>query len=233
MVLLFAIVYLGGSPVIGAISAGEEVKIIQDMGLGALSFLGVIVAILVGTTLVYQEVEKRTLYTILSKPVHRYQFILGKFLGLCLVLTVITFFMSLIFFGFLWYQKIPIHLGHFQAILLQLFALFLLTAIATFFSSITTPILTAFFTISFYIAGTTIYSVVMKNRLRHLSETWIPLYKALNAVIPNFYFFNMNVRAAHGMSMPWTEFGFSLLYGSLYIIILIIFSILLFDRRDF
>src|SRR5216110_3828258 len=86
--VLFVLLLTGGAVFLGELSAAQEEKIIVDMGLSAMLLFGVFIAIFVGVGLVYKEIERRTLYAILSKPIGRGQFLVGKYLGLCLTLLV-------------------------------------------------------------------------------------------------------------------------------------------------
>lgn len=230
--LLFAIGLIGISPLLADVSAGEEKKVLIDFGLASISFFSVLLAILIGTNLVYQEVEKKTIYTILSKPVERYEFLLGKFLGLAFTILFIQGGMFLIFLLFLYFHQVPLHLGIFQAIFLEYMAALVMTAIATFFSSFTTPILTAFFTTAMYIVGTTIYTTQLREQLAVISPKWQKFYAILNTILPNFHYWNMKVAAAHGISASLKEFGASVLYALLYITIFLLLSIFIFQRRN-
>src|SRR5438128_3840696 len=86
--VVFALLLIAGSIFLGELSAGQESKIIIDLGLSAMLLFGAFIAIFVGVGLVYKEIERRTLYAILSKPIGRGQFLLGKYLGLCLTLLI-------------------------------------------------------------------------------------------------------------------------------------------------
>src|SRR5262249_33656511 len=84
--VIFALLLIAGAILLGELSAGQEAKIIVDLGLSSILLFGVFIAIFVGVGLVYKEIERRTLYAILSKPISRGEFLLGKYLGLCLTL---------------------------------------------------------------------------------------------------------------------------------------------------
>src|SRR5438128_10987427 len=86
--VLFAILMIGASYVIGQLTAGQDVKIIKDLGLAATTLFGLFIAVFIGIGLVSKEVERRSIYSLLSKPIHRYQFVLGKYAGLVLTLVV-------------------------------------------------------------------------------------------------------------------------------------------------
>src|SRR6266849_7106450 len=101
--LFFTLVIIGGSVALGEVSIGHELKIIIDMSLTAISVFGTLIAIFIGTGLVYKELDKRTVYNLIAKPVHRYEFILGKYLGLMTTLLVNLLLMSAGTFLALWY----------------------------------------------------------------------------------------------------------------------------------
>src|SRR6266704_6722074 len=92
--VVFVLLLIGGAIFLGELSAGQEAKIIVDLGLSAILLFGVFIAIFVGVGLVSKEIERRTLYAILSKPIGRGEFLLGKYLGLCLTLLVNVAVMS-------------------------------------------------------------------------------------------------------------------------------------------
>src|SRR5215471_4892870 len=86
--VLFAILMIGASFLIGELTAGQDVKIIKDLGLSAIFVFGLFIAVFIGIGLVSKEVERRSIYNLLSKPVDRFQVIAGKYLGLVLTLAV-------------------------------------------------------------------------------------------------------------------------------------------------
>src|ERR671939_1039848 len=92
--VLFVLILTGAAVFLGELSAAQELKIIVDMGLSAALLFGVFIAIFVGVGLAYKEIERRTIYAIFSKPVGRGEFLLGKYLGLCLTLAVNVFVMG-------------------------------------------------------------------------------------------------------------------------------------------
>src|SRR4026209_2449014 len=84
--VLFAVLLIGSSYLIGQLTAGQDVKIIKDLGLAATSVFGLFIAIFIGIGLVSKEVEKRSIYSLLAKPIERHQLVLGKYAGLVLTL---------------------------------------------------------------------------------------------------------------------------------------------------
>src|SRR4029077_17089703 len=105
-----------GSKAIGYVSFGQEYKIMADMGLAAIWMFSRMVSIFVGTGLIYKEIDKRTIYTILSKPAHRWQFLLGKYLGLALTTLVNMLVLSTVFLAYMWLSGAPVTIALFQAL---------------------------------------------------------------------------------------------------------------------
>jgi ABC-type transport system involved in multi-copper enzyme maturation permease subunit len=97
LLLFFAALSILVSRILALLTVGDRAKIIKDVGLASISFFGALMAILIGTGLVYKEIEKRTIFTLISKPMRRHEFLLGKFFGLVLTLLVMLALMSVIF----------------------------------------------------------------------------------------------------------------------------------------
>lgn len=153
LLFFFAAIGIVASRVLAVLTVGDRVKIIKDVGLASIALFGVLMAVLIGTGLVYKEIDKKTIYTLLSKPLHRAEFILGKFLGLVLTLFVMTAAMTVIFLAI-----VLAHTGAIEGRLLVAVAyifleLVLITAVAILFSSFSTPILSSLFALAFYLIG--------------------------------------------------------------------------------
>src|SRR5439155_20511807 len=181
----------------------QDVKIVKDLGLAGISLFSVLIAILVGTNIVYQEIDRRTIYTILSKPVYRYEFVLGKYLGLCGTLATVVVAMSVIFLG----QVAFVGGGGLGAPLLVAIALVILelwviTSVAVLLSCIASPLLSAVFTFCFFIIGHTI-----RNLLALLEYVQNPparkLLSLLYFILPNLDNFNVHREVVHGLPLPW------------------------------
>ena len=106
ILFIFALLILAGSGVISDLTIAEKERIIRDLGLASISFFGLLIAVFVGIGLIYNEMDKKTIYTIISKPIHRYQFILGKFVGLLLTIYIIVLLMCLFFLFVLHLQSL-------------------------------------------------------------------------------------------------------------------------------
>ncbi len=153
VIAFFSLMLMAASQGLGWVSVGEQVQIVKHFSLAAVSFFGALIAVFVGTGLIYKEIDKRTIYTVLSKPVYRWQFIFGKFFGLMAVLLFVVSGMGLIACGFVRYSGGEINAIYIQALVLLYFELMVVTAIAIFFSTVSTPILAAIFTFCSYLVG--------------------------------------------------------------------------------
>ena len=154
--IFFALMMIGAAILVGQISIGIERMVIINLGLSAISIFGIIMAIFIGVGLVYKEMEKRTLYSLLSKPIHRWEFLVGKFAGLLLTLVVNTALMTLGLGLALYCVSRKFEQGDatiLVAVYFILLELALVTALALFFSCFTSPMLSTLYTLGIYIAG--------------------------------------------------------------------------------
>ena len=154
--VIFVLLLTATAISIGELSGGQERKIIADLGLSAILLFGVFIAIFVGVGLVYKEIERRTVYSIFSKPVGRGQFLVGKYLGLCLTLLVNVIVMGAgvsLALAYVSRGWDPLILSIWPAIFLIYLELMILTAVALLFSAFSSPALSALLTFLIFIIG--------------------------------------------------------------------------------
>ncbi len=230
--LIFAALVIAASVLIGDLSIGLNEKIIKDIGLASILLFGLLTAILVGIGLVSKEVERRTLYTILTKPVNRYKFLLGKYLGLCLTLLVNVVLMTAFLFLITWWQHGSSTLSLLKAILLIYCELILVTAVALLFSTLSSPSLSVVFTLGFYIIGyfTSNLKEMESGVQGQFSRSFIDLCYYL---LPNFNNFNIRAEIVHGIDVSNTYILGVMLYCVLYIAIVLCLSVISFQRKEF
>jgi ABC-type transport system involved in multi-copper enzyme maturation permease subunit len=231
-ILFFALLLIGSSILLGSLTIGEQDKIIKDIGLAGINVFGLLIAIFVGIGLVSKEIEKRTIYTILAKPVTRYQFLLGRYVGLVITLLVNTSVMGAGFFVVLLLSGMSPDLGLLEAIGLIFVELLVMVAITVLFSTFTTPTLSATFTLAIYVIGHLVTDLkALAGKLNNgLSSVLIDgLYYAL----PNLEFFNIKGEVVHGVAILTSHFLAAIGYGLAYAAIVISFACVLFQRRDF
>jgi ABC-type transport system involved in multi-copper enzyme maturation permease subunit len=243
--VLFAVLLMGVSYLIGQLTAGQDVKIIKDLGLSAMSVFGLFIAIFIGIGLVSKEVERRSVYALLSKPIGRPQFIVGKYAGLVLTLAVNVAVMTLALFlvlGYLTWVETPEFRAGWDApgvdprlltgVVLIFVQLMIVTAIALFFSTFSTPILSAAFTLGLYIAGH--FNADLKNFDRIVeSRPVVWMARAVYHLLPDFSAFDVKTEVVHGLPVAAGYVAATSAYGLAYIAALLVAAVLIFSRRDF
>ena len=243
--VLFAVLLIGASYILGQLTAGQDIKIIKDLGLGAMSFFGLFIAVFIGIGLVSKEVERRSIYSLLAKPILRSQLVVGKYFGLALTLLVNVSVMALALYallGYLSWGVLPEQAAAWdapaldpallKAIGLIFVELLLVTAIALFFSTFSTPLLSAAMTFALYIVGH--FSADLRNFQDVVgSPTAARLVKGLYWVIPNLAQFDVKSSVVHGQPVLFGQIALSLVYAVFYIGMLILVSAFIFSRRDF
>ncbi len=233
--VLFVLLLTGAAIFIGELSGGQERKVIVDLGLSAMLLFGVFIAIFVGVGLVYKEIERRTIYAIFSKPVGRGEFLVGKYLGLCVTLLVNVAVMgaglslALLYVSRGWD---PLIFTIWPAVLLLYLELMILTAVALLFSSFSSPALSALLTFFVFIIGH--FSADLKNFAATLGSTasrW--LFSGLYYLLPNLSHYSMITPAAHGQAPPASYVIGATLYAVVYIAVVLAIATLIFSRRNF
>ena len=233
--VLFVLLLTAGAIFLGELSGGQEAKIIVDLGLSSILLFGVFIAIFVGVGLVHKEIERRTIYAILSKPIGRGEFLLGKYLGLCLTLLVNVLVMGAGVSLALLYVKRgwdPLIVSIWPAILLIYLELAILTAVALLFSSFSSPALSALLSFFVFIAGH--FSADLKTFAASLGGTaarWF--FTGLYYVLPNFANYSQITPAAHGYVPSAMTVLMALLYATLYATVVLAAGTLVFNQRNF
>lgn len=230
--LLFAMLLIGTSVLLADLTVMEHHKLVTDMGLAAINLIGVIIAIFVGIGLVSKEIERRTVYTIMARPISRTQFILGKYLGLVLTLLINVVIMLVVYLATLWLYRAPVHAGLLQAVALIFVELLLVTALALFFSTFSTATLSATLTLGLYVIGH------LTNDLKGLaeqskSEMVQAVMTGLYYLCPNLEALNVKGQAASGVAVEFSYLMLATAYGVLYTGLLITAACAVFRRRDF
>ncbi len=233
--VLFALVLIGSAIFLGELSGGQETKIIVDLGLSAILLFGLFIAIFVGVGLVYKEIERRTLYAILSKPIGRGEFLLGKYLGLCLTLLVNVIVMGLgVSLALVYVSRgwNPLALSIWPTILLLYLELALLTAAALLFSTFSSPALSALLTFFVFVIGH--FSADLKtfaNSLGGTAARWF--FTGLYYLLPNLSHFAFITPAAHGDTPPASAALLATVYAVVYVTVLLSAATIIFKRRNF
>ncbi|HEX4602943.1 MAG TPA: ABC transporter permease subunit [Candidatus Angelobacter sp.] len=231
--ILFVLVLVGCAPLFGQISIGLERLILINVGLSSISFFGVIIAIFVGIGLVAKEIDKKTLYTILSRPVRRWEFIVGKYFGLMMTLVVNTILMTV---GFYIALLVTAHglkrtdANLLAAIYFIILQFVMIVALTLLFSSFSTPIFSAIFAFALFVIGT--FAEDLKN-FAAISEgmvKWLAMGTAY--IVPNFASLNVISMAAHDGAITTGLIFSNTLYALLYSAAVTAGAVLIFERRN-
>lgn len=185
MILFFAITMILFSTVLASLSLGQSERIILDFGLAMMEICGLICVVFIGGQILFREIEGRTIYLILSKPIARRDFLLGKFFGFSAIIAVLLVLQSIVFSGLLYFEGIGFSLLLPVAIIAIFAKLLIVFAIILFFSTFTTPLLSIFLTIGIYISAHSANSV-LDMALRLKSQAFVALSQGLVALLPNF-----------------------------------------------
>ena len=231
--IAFAVLLSAAAIFIGQISIEIERLVVVNLGLAAVSLFGVLIAIFVGIGLVSKEIEKRTLYTVLSRPVRRWEFIIGKFFGLAGTLVVNTFFMAIGVFGALLYV-VHRFSGADSSIFVALYFIILqfliICALALLFSSFSSPLLSAVFAFCLFVIGSFADDLRGFATLTHGLTRWIATGAAY--LVPNFSALNVVNAVAHQQPIGWQLILQNTLYALFYTAMALSGAVLIFDRRN-
>lgn len=236
--LLLALVFLASSLVLSALAVSDQApRVVVSFGLFGISLFGVVIAVVMGVILVYKEIEKKTIYTVIPKPVHRFEIILGKYLGLLAILVVELAFLSLVWVLILWTKDVAVTAEYAKALLLIFCEVMLITAVALLFSSFSSPILSGIFAVLIFVVGRVVYIVDEMLRARSglfASNSVARAFgKAVVAVFPDLGVFNASHEVLLGVPIEWGYVATALGYALSYVVVLLALATLLFQRRDF
>ena len=231
--IAFAVLLSGAAILVGQISIDIEKLVVINLGLTAVTLFGVVIAIFIGIGLVSKEIEKRTLYTVLSRPVRRWEFIVGKFFGLAGTLAVNTFFMAIGVFGALLYVAhtfVSADSLIFVALYFIILQFLIICSLALLFSSFSSPMLSAVFAFSLFVIGSFADDLRGFAALTHGVTRWIATGAAY--LVPNFSALNVVSTVAHQQSVSGLLIGQNTLYALFYTAMVLGGAVLIFDRRN-
>jgi len=243
-VLWGVLIVVAGVNVAGAVLAemtlGEEARVARDVGLGGVSLFGSLTAIVLGVSLLHGEIQKRTVHGIVSKPIERWEFVVGKYLGMSITLSILVAAFAAAMALMLRFQEVPFAQAVSRAVLLAWMEVLVVAAMAVFFSSFSTPFLSGIFTFGLYFAGSA--TETMREALaegRHGPLIEMPLQVALR-IVPDLHLFAISGGtvdgehvSVHGEFVDWSYVGMAGGYAALYIGMLLLAAIVIFSRRDF
>lgn len=225
--------------VLGEMSLHEEVRVARDVGLAGVSFFGSVTAILLGVTLLYNELQRRTIHTIVSKPVHRFEFVLGKYAGMAATLTLLTTAFTVALVVLLAARGVGLGSAMTKAVLLAYVEVMVVAAIAIFFSSMSSPFLSGIFSFAIFWVGR--LTPEMRAAVESSKLEWVrDICNAALYVIPDLHLFSVSGGTVngqdvsiHGEFVDWGYIAVASGYGLGYIAIFLIAACVIFGRRDF
>lgn len=230
--LIIAFLVTAGARLVPSLAAGEQVKIIKDLGLKTMTLFCILIAVLVGGRLVYREIEKRTIFVILAKPVARWQFVLGKYFGLMLVLVTSVAIMTAWFALFMVLARIPVQPQMLLQVLLLVMELAVVTAIAVLFSTFVTPISSAVFTFAIYFTGNLSRSVLYWGTRNRPAAVQV-IARFFYYLLPNLQNFDIAGSVVHNLPVNYAQVGLSIAYAIVYVSAVLLIATLVFRRRNF
>jgi ABC-type transport system involved in multi-copper enzyme maturation permease subunit len=224
---------------LGEMSLHEEARVARDLGLAVLSLGGCFTAIVLGVLLLYKEVERKTIHTILSKPINRPEFVLGKYLGMAMTLTAVVAFFTLSVIGLLQLTDVPFDANMAKACLLAWMEVLVVAAIAVFFSSFSSPYLSGIFTLALFFIGRAspeLHYAASKARVGWMRG----LSGAALWIVPDLHTFNVSGSdvfgehvTIHGTFVTWSYVGHAAVYAGAFVAVLLVLASIIFWLRDF
>jgi len=230
-ILLVAAVALLMSLSFGDLSVFSRAQVMVDFGLATMSLTGLLLAVFIGVGLLGVELSTRTVYGVVSRPVSRAEFLLGKYCGLCATLLLNFVLIATLFFVSISLMGVTTRMEVLYAVLLLSVEMALVVAASMFFSTFTTPTLAAIFTIGFYVAGH-LNDLVNIGVEQQRNPVWRTLLLVLNYLLPNLEYFNIRTRVVYGLAIPDRFVLEATIYGMLYIALLMLLAIAVFARKD-
>ena len=231
-VLVCGLVMMLATQLMTPLAMGESFRLTMDLGLTTISMLGMLVILMVGTNLVGKELEKRTIYNLLSRPIPRWAYLVGKWAGLSAALWAVAALLGLALFAIMAAGGLGAHpVAVAQSVYLAGLELTVMTAIAVLFSAFSTPVLSALYTMALYAVGQWSYD------LRAFAENFPPALggtlQAIANLVPNLPVFNMRTLAAEGMPTGVEHLGVATLYALVYVAGVLALATAVFESRDF
>lgn len=238
VLLLFAVLLILGSVTMGKLSLQEETRILLDLGLAAISLFGVIIAVYLGVTVVHREIDQKTVYFIIPKPIRREAFLLGKFAGMCLTLVIQVGVMSAVFGLVLTAYDGRFTVSLAKALLLIQAEVLVALAVALFLSSLTGPILAGFLSMALFVLGRSTDFIAQILRREDHATSLDALLRVAYYLLPDYHLFAVSGSVdegttVHNVFFTWGYVGWALGYAALYVALMLGFTVLRFRRRDF
>ncbi|MCX7945292.1 MAG: ABC transporter permease [Deltaproteobacteria bacterium] len=233
-VLLFSVLIIISTMALVQLTIGQWMKITVDIGMGAISLFGNLMAVFLGINLVAKEIDRKTVYTIVSKPIKRYEFIISKYIGLLITIFInvaLMFVILLIILKYYISYEVP-YIGTIQAFYLLLLEFMIISAIAIFFSTFSTPIMSAAFSITFWFIGHLLSDLKFWS-MKSESEGFKLLINTVYYLLPDLELLNLKSNIVYQITVDMKYILWVSCYALMYSVLLIAASIVVFEKRDF
>jgi Cu-processing system permease protein len=244
-ILAFAIVLVGASILIGEITAGQDLKILKDLGLATIEIAGLVMTVFIGVGLVAREIDRRSVHSLLAKPLPRWEFIVGKYAGLLATIVInvalMTFVLYLVLAWMGWrapeeirrsWEAPAVDPAILFAVMLILAELALLTAIAVFFSTFSSSgLVSVVLTAGVWVAG--LASPDLRAFGQSSESSLGVIVSSIGWMLPAFSVFDVKSAVVHGQVLPLTLIGLRVLYAAVYSSVIVGAAVLVFSRREF
>ena len=244
VLLLFAVALIVSALALGQLSLHEEERVSRDVGLAGIALFGAIIGVFIGVNLVYKEIDKKTVFALIPKPIHRWEFILGKYVGIVLTLAVLVAIMSAMLFLVLALQGLATSaVNDVMPIVRAIWLLFMqqavIVAVAVLFSSFTTPILSGLFTLGVVVVGRS--TPELREVIGRIGSTVArALFGGLLRIFPDLNIFYVSGAlidgqrvSVHGAYVDWSYVASASAYGVAYAGCALVLAMIVFSRRDF
>lgn len=233
IVLIYAGILLLSAFVLSPLSVGAaKGKIITDVGLAGISILGVLTAVVVGSTLVHKETEKKAIYMVLTRPVSRQEYLIGKFAGIVMAIGLLMALMASVMAVMVLVGRGEVDMPLLSAAYLSVLEMAVVSSVVLFFSTFTTPLLTSFFSLCVFIAGS--LSGDLRAFARRFGGAAVKyIMEAFYYLLPNMKVFNLRHEAVHELRYNASDIVMATLYAVVYCGVILYFSYLVFRRREF
>ncbi len=231
LVGLFGALLIGASAVMSPLTIGAQRKIVADVGLAALALFGLLVVVFVGSGMVHKEIDRRTITTILARPVSRRAYVAGKYAGLCLTLLCMLAVMVLLWAGVAKVTATPLPAGSLAAVYLTFLELCLMTAAVVLLSTFASPVLAGIFALALYAIGHCSADLKLFGEI-----AGGPVLRAGTAAIyyllPNLEIFNVRGAVVHGQTVSGSYLWWATVYGSGAAALLLLLAAGIFARKE-
>jgi ABC-type transport system involved in multi-copper enzyme maturation permease subunit len=210
----------------------KELPMIKSFGLTGIYFFSAIIALFLGTTSFFKDVDRKVVYFILSKPVSRAQFLLGKFFGLCAVLLLTTAILAVAYLGLIAYEHGGFDGLGLLAICMQYLEMALFIAFALFVSTFSSSLLSIVYTSAVFFLGHIVSSLIEDAKVVNLTGVKFVFVEILYYIFPNLEKFNVRDLAIHNVATPFVSFGLAFAYAAVYIIFLLTVAVWIFKKKE-